>query len=63
MAKKRDTMLGVGGQRTTMSRRALRGDAGPGPRGGHDPRAQKKELLRAMRERAAERATSADDKA
>jgi hypothetical protein len=46
-------MLGVGGTRTRMSRKALRGgrqDDGHGPGGGADPAAQKRELLRRLRE-------------
>ncbi|MFD8234541.1 DUF6243 family protein [Streptomyces sp. NPDC059696] len=44
-------MLGVGGSRRNLGRRALRGD-GRGGRigGGLDPRAQKRELLRKLQE-------------
>ena len=46
-------MLGVGGTRTRMSRKALRGGRqgnGYGPGDGADPAAQKRELLRRLRE-------------
>ncbi|MGW4388500.1 DUF6243 family protein [Streptomyces sp. NPDC004685] len=44
-------MLGVGGTRSNLSRRTLRG-GGRGDRvgGGLDPQAQKRELLRRLRE-------------
>ncbi|MEW2612419.1 DUF6243 family protein [Streptomyces sp. NPDC047880] len=44
-------MLGVGGSRRNLGRRALRGD-GRGGRigGGLDPQAQKRELLRKLQE-------------
>ncbi|MFE2986122.1 MULTISPECIES: DUF6243 family protein [unclassified Streptomyces] len=44
-------MLGVGGTRSNLSRRTLRG-GGRGGRvgGGLDPQAQKRELLRRLRE-------------
>ncbi|MFE7155072.1 DUF6243 family protein [Streptomyces sp. NPDC057636] len=44
-------MLGVGGTRSNLSRKALRG-GGRGGRvgGGLDPQAQKRELLRRLRE-------------
>ncbi|MFJ7334599.1 DUF6243 family protein [Streptomyces sp. NPDC101110] len=45
-------MLGVGGSRRNLGRRALRGD-GRGGRigGGLDPQAQKRELLRKLQEK------------
>jgi hypothetical protein len=45
-------MLGVGGTRSRMSRKAMRGgrDNGYGPGGTADPGAQKRELLRKLRE-------------
>ncbi|MFC9976765.1 DUF6243 family protein [Spirillospora sp. NPDC127200] len=50
MAKSRNGLLGVGGQRKKIARRELRGgQAGAG--GAGDPLAQKRELLRKMRER------------
>ncbi|MHC5701349.1 hypothetical protein HHX38_18185 [Streptomyces sp. PKU-MA01144] len=52
MAKGRNNLLGVGGQRRKLSRADQRGD---GPAGQADRRAaadQKQELLRRMRERA-----------
>ncbi|MFI6515067.1 DUF6243 family protein [Spirillospora sp. NPDC050679] len=50
MAKSRNGMLGVGGQRKKIARRELRGgQAGGG--GASDPLAQKRELLRKMQER------------
>ncbi|WP_433331867.1 DUF6243 family protein [Spirillospora sp. CA-294931] len=63
MSKSRNGMLGVGGQRKNLSRAALRGGGG-GSRGGTDPLAEKRELLRKMRERAQEQeseATSDDE--
>ncbi|GHC74587.1 DUF6243 family protein [Streptomyces cinnamoneus] len=46
------SMLGVGGTRSNLSRSALRGGGrgGRGAGGGIDPQAQKRELLRALRE-------------
>ncbi|WP_217145218.1 DUF6243 family protein [Streptomyces sp. AC627_RSS907] len=45
-------MLGVGGTRRTMGREALRGGGRSGQAGGGpDPQAQKRELLRKLRER------------
>jgi len=50
-------MLGVGGTRRHLGRTALRGGARNGRvGGGTDPAAQKRELLRRMRERRAEEA-------
>ncbi|MGI5352132.1 DUF6243 family protein [Streptomyces sp. CA-250714] len=46
-------MLGVGGTRAHLSRKQLRGGGGAGghgPGGGTDPLAQKRELLRRLRE-------------
>ncbi|GAA4082687.1 hypothetical protein GCM10022284_18860 [Streptomyces hundungensis] len=45
-------MLGVGGTRSRLSRKAMRGAAGGahGPGGGVDPLAQKRELLRKLKE-------------
>lgn len=45
-------MLGVGGSRKNLGRGALRG-GGRGERigGGHDPQAQKRELLRKLQEK------------
>ncbi|MBO8198880.1 DUF6243 family protein [Streptomyces smyrnaeus] len=45
-------MLGVGGTRAHLSRKQLRGagGGGHGPGGGTDPLAQKRELLRRLRE-------------
>ncbi|WP_326690710.1 DUF6243 family protein [Streptomyces sp. NBC_01795] len=54
MGKGRDgNALGVGGTRSRKSRKALRGgkqDNGYGPGGTADPAAQKRELLRKLRE-------------
>ncbi|MGP4026474.1 DUF6243 family protein [Actinomadura sp. 3N407] len=59
MAKsRRNGMLGVGGQRNKLSRRALRGGKAPVPGSGGDPAAEKRELLRKMRERNERRAAS-----
>lgn len=45
-------MLGVGGTRRNLSRKALRGGGRGGQiSGGADPVAQKRELLRKLRER------------
>ena len=45
-------MLGVGGTRRTLGRKALRGGGRDGRIGGGvDPQAQKKELLRKLQER------------
>ncbi|MFE2627214.1 DUF6243 family protein [Streptomyces sp. NPDC059374] len=50
-------MLGVGGTRRRLGRTALRGGARNGRvGGGTDPAAQKRELLRRLRERRAEEA-------
>ncbi|MFG2497381.1 DUF6243 family protein [Streptomyces sp. NPDC048441] len=44
-------MLGVGGARTNLSRKALRGGGGGGQIGGGlSPQAQKRELLRKLQE-------------
>ena len=45
-------MLGVGGTRAQMSRKKMRGGRGGGygPGGSADPQAQKRELLRRLRE-------------
>ena len=51
MAKNRNGLLGVGGQRRKVSRRALRGDGGAFSPGRKDTAAQKKELLERMRAR------------
>ncbi|HEY8481936.1 MAG TPA: DUF6243 family protein [Spirillospora sp.] len=62
MAKKRrNGLLGVGGQRENLSRRALRGgtSGSSGARG--DAAAKKEELLRKMRERTRRRAASEQD--
>jgi hypothetical protein len=59
MAKSRNGMLGVGGQRKKVSRRALRGDAGGAAPSKDGAAEQKKELLRKMRERNAARDSEA----
>ncbi|XVQ10625.1 DUF6243 family protein [Spirillospora sp. CA-255316] len=51
MAKNRNGMLGVGGQRRKVSRKALRGEGGPSSQERRDAAAQKKELLERMRAR------------
>jgi len=52
MAKSRNGMLGVGGQRKKVSRKALRGKPATGsPPSGDSPADQKKELLERMRAR------------
>jgi hypothetical protein len=43
-------MLGVGGTRRNLSRKALRGSGGGGAGRGVDPAAQKRELLRKLKE-------------
>ncbi|MFB4318215.1 DUF6243 family protein [Actinomadura sp. 21ATH] len=58
MAKSRNGMLGVGGQRRNLSRKALRGGS-EGGRPSGDAAAAKKELLRKMRERNAQRDSEA----
>jgi len=52
MAKNSDNLLGMGGQRTTVSRSTLRGGQG-GTKGGpsDSAREQKQELLRRLREK------------
>ena len=57
----RNRMLGVGGQRRNLSRSKLRGGRAQESGGGTDPVAEKKELLRKMRERAERRAAENDD--
>ncbi|MCP2164388.1 hypothetical protein LX83_001228 [Goodfellowiella coeruleoviolacea] len=52
MAKGRNNLLGVGGQRRKMSRSARQGAPGYGPGSQADPLSQKQELLRKLRERA-----------
>jgi hypothetical protein len=65
MAKGRgDNMLGIGGQRNTVSRNAMRGAGSAGKGSAHNAAEQKRELLRRLKEkneqaRAAEKA--ADD--
>ena len=61
MSKRRNGMLGVGGQRNNLSRRELRGGSTKGSGSGKDPAAEKKELLRKMRERSQRRAASETD--
>ncbi|GAA2398192.1 hypothetical protein GCM10010191_01120 [Actinomadura vinacea] len=51
MAKNRNGMLGVGGQRKNISRKALRGGVGKSSSNETDALAQKKELLERMRTR------------
>lgn len=46
----RNNMLGIGGQRSKLSKNALRGAAPAGKRGG-DAKAAKRELLRKIQER------------
>ncbi|PZT74982.1 MULTISPECIES: DUF6243 family protein [unclassified Streptomyces] len=61
MAKSRNNLLGVGGQRKKLSRA---GAQGAGPAGEADRRSaadQKQELLRRMRERAAAPTTDAPE--
>ncbi|MFF8034121.1 MULTISPECIES: DUF6243 family protein [unclassified Streptomyces] len=55
-------MLGVGGARQHLGRKALRGD-GPGGRigGGLDPQAQKRELLRKLQEKQQEKQQERDE--
>ncbi|MER6810792.1 DUF6243 family protein [Spirillospora sp. NPDC000708] len=60
-SRSRNGMLGVGGQRKKISRRALRGGEAAVPGGAADPAARKKELLRKMRERAERRDSAADE--
>jgi hypothetical protein len=52
MAKNSDNLLGMGGQRTTVSRSAMRGNSA-GTKGGpsDDARERKQELLRKLREK------------
>ncbi|MEU9019036.1 DUF6243 family protein [Actinomadura sp. NPDC048394] len=57
----RNGMLGVGGQRKKISRRALRGGEAAAQGGAADQAAQRKELLRKMRERAERRGSAADE--
>lgn len=57
----RNRMLGVGGQRKNLSRRALRGGEAQAPGAADDQAAEKKELLRKMRERTERRAVSDSD--
>ncbi|RSN66432.1 DUF6243 family protein [Actinomadura sp. WAC 06369] len=60
MAKKRNNMLGVGGQRGNVSRRALRGEAARTSGDRDDAAAAKRELLAKMRERNERRGAEAD---
>jgi hypothetical protein len=54
-------MSSVGGQRKKLSRGDLRGRRAQAPGAAGDPAAEKKELLRKMRERAEQRAASERD--
>lgn len=55
-------MLGVGGTRRNLGRKALRGGGQNGRIGGGlDPRAQKRELLRKLQERRAEAETQDEE--
>ncbi|QFG23575.1 DUF6243 family protein [Actinomadura sp. WMMB 499] len=60
MAKGRNNMLGVGGQRKNMSRRDLRGDAARASGNADEQAARKRELLAKMRERNERSSTEAD---
>jgi hypothetical protein len=57
----RNGMSSVGGQRKKLSRRELRGGPARGAGAPGHPAAEKKELLRKMRERADERAEKRGD--
>ncbi|NVI89520.1 DUF6243 family protein [Actinomadura sp. BRA 177] len=57
----RNGMSSVGGQRKKLSRGDLRGRRAQAPSAAGDPAAEKKELLRKMRERAEQRAASDRD--
>lgn len=57
MAKRRNGLLGVGGQRQSIPRNQLRGGRGSAGTSGNDPLAQKKKLLRKMRERSEDHVT------
>ncbi|WP_432195255.1 DUF6243 family protein [Streptomyces sp. bgisy027] len=55
-------MLGVGGTRRNLGRKALRGGGRNGRIGGGlDPQAQKRELLRKLQERRAEAETQGEE--
>ncbi|MBT1091644.1 DUF6243 family protein [Streptomyces chartreusis] len=55
-------MLGVGGTRRNLGRKALRGGGRDGRIGGGlDPQAQKRELLRKLQERRAEAETQDEE--
>ncbi|WP_220096500.1 DUF6243 family protein [Streptomyces cyaneus] len=55
-------MLGVGGARRNLSRKALRGGGRTGPiGGGTDPTTQKRELLRRFQQKQAEGAEGAEE--
>ncbi|GAA3523090.1 MULTISPECIES: DUF6243 family protein [Streptomyces] len=55
-------MLGVGGTRRNLGRKALRGGGRNGTIGGGlDPQAQKRELLRKLQERRAEAETQDEE--
>ncbi|MFC3997973.1 DUF6243 family protein [Nocardiopsis sediminis] len=51
MGKSRDNLLGLGGQRTSMSRGAMRGSGYSGKGGRPDPLEEKRELLRKLKEK------------
>ncbi|MBX9393011.1 hypothetical protein K4749_05285 [Streptomyces sp. TRM72054] len=55
-------MLGVGGTRQKLGRKALRGGGRGGRVGGPDAQAQKRELLRKLQEKNAERREQAEEK-
>ncbi|MFB9462575.1 DUF6243 family protein [Streptomyces cinereospinus] len=56
-------MLGVGGTRRNLGRKALRGDGRGGRPAVLDARAQKRELLRRLQERNAKRADAPAEEA
>ncbi|MFD6950902.1 hypothetical protein A6A08_19365 [Nocardiopsis sp. TSRI0078] len=64
MARNSDNLLGMGGQRTTVSRSALRGDKG-GSKGGPSTDAveRRQELLRRLQEKNASRGSEGSEKA
>lgn len=57
----RNGMLGVGGQRKKLSRGELRGGKAQAAGGGAGTAAEKKELLRKMRERTEQRPSENDE--
>ncbi|TDQ55300.1 DUF6243 family protein [Actinorugispora endophytica] len=58
MARGRDSLLGLGGQRKKLSKNTLRGNEKGQQGGAADPLEEKRELLRKMREKTEQGSTT-----